>query len=157
VKAMETAVEAMGPAADKLKALEWKDALPSEQKALQYLLRAESVFKQIQVAFGQRGGGGGGMGGGAGRDLESLFDLELDTEKNQYESASSAGGGAEQRKKEIDEALQKLEQLARRQQELAEQQRRNPQQASQQRYQQEMLRREAEQLKRQMEQLSRGG
>jgi len=152
VKSMETAVEAMGPASDKLKASAWKDALAPEQKALQYLLRAESVFRQIQVAFGQRGGGGGG-GGSGGRDLESLFDLELDTEKNQYEGGQQAAASGEQRKKEIDEALQKLEQLAKRQQELAEQQRKNPQ-GSQQRYQQEMLRREAEQLRRQMEQMS---
>ena len=34
----------------------------------------------------QRGGGGGGGGGGAARDLAALFDLELDTEKNQYET-----------------------------------------------------------------------
>src|SRR6185295_16034943 len=97
VKAMESAVEAMGPASDKLKALEWKDARPLEEKALQHLLRAESVFREIQVAFGQRGGGGGGGGGGAGRDLESLFDLELDTEKNQYESNQQTAGSSEQR------------------------------------------------------------
>jgi len=60
--------------------MQWKDAVPLEQKALQALLRAEATFRQIQVAFGQRGGGGGGGGGGgAGRDLASLFDLELDT------------------------------------------------------------------------------
>ena len=51
-KDMETAVEAMGPAAEKLRGLQWKDALAPEQKALQYLLRAESTFRQIQVAFG---------------------------------------------------------------------------------------------------------
>src|SRR6266478_4622475 len=153
-KDMETAVEAMGPAAEKLRGLQWKDALPPEQKALQYLERAESTFRQIQVAFGRSGGGGGG--GGSGRDLENLFDLELDTEKNQYESGQQSAASEEQRKKEIDEALQKLEQLARRQQELAEQQRKNLQ-TPQQRWQQEMLRREAEQLQRKMEQLSRNG
>ena len=56
--------------------------------------------------------------------------------------------------KEIDEALQKLDQLARRQEELAQQQRNN-QQSSEQRWQQEMLRREAEELQRQMEQMAR--
>ena len=152
-KDMETAVAAMGPASDNLRGLKWRDALPPEQKALQYLLRAESTFRQIKVAFGKSGGGGGG--GGSGRDLENLFDLELDTEKNQYESGQQQAS-ADQRKKEIDEALQKLEQLAKRQQELAEQQKKN-QQSSQQRWQQEMLRREAEQLQRKMEQLSRSG
>src|SRR6202012_4351225 len=84
-KDMQMAAASMAPSAEKLKGTEWKDALPLEQKALQALLRAEATFRQIQVAFGRQGGGGGG-GGGAGRDLASLFDLELDTEKNQYET-----------------------------------------------------------------------
>jgi hypothetical protein len=151
---MDKAIEAMGPAADKLKGLAWQAALEPEQKALQHLLRAESTFRNIQVAFGNRGGGGGGRGGGAGRDLEGLFDLELDTEKNQYETGQQSASAGD-RQREIDEALQKLERLARRQQELAEQQRR-AQQAPQQRWEQEMLRREAEQLQREMQQLTRG-
>ncbi len=142
----------MGPAAEKLQQRKWQDALPDEQKALQHLLRAEATFRQIQVAFGN-GGGGGGAGGGAGRDLASLFDLELDTEKNQYETAQTAGSQSQQ-EKDIDEALQKLDQLARRQEELAQQQR-NSTQSSEQRWQQEMLRRQAEELQRQMEQMAR--
>ena len=153
VKDMNAAAEAMGPAADKLQQQKWRDAMPSEQKALQNLLRAEATFRQIQVAFGSAGGGGG-AGGGAGRDLASLFDLELDTEKNQYETAQTAGGSASQQQKEIDEALQKLDQLARRQEELAQQQANNAQ-SSEQRWQQEMLRRQAEELQRQMEQMAR--
>jgi hypothetical protein len=150
---MDEAVKAMGPAADRLRGAAWQNALAPEQKALQHLLRAEAAMRDIKVAFGNRGGGGGGGASGADRDLQSLFDLELDTEKNQYESGQRSAS-KDQRQKEIDEALQKLEQLARRQQELAEQQRRN-QQISQQRWQQEMLRREAEELQRKMEQLSR--
>jgi hypothetical protein len=153
VKDMNAAASAMGPAAQQLQQQKWKDALPSEQKALQNLLRAEATFRQIQVAFGSSGGGGG-AGGGAGRDLASLFDLELDTEKNQYETAQTAGSSASQQQKEIDEALQKLDQLARRQEELAQQQKNNAQ-SSEQRWQQEMLRRQAEELQRQMEQMAR--
>jgi hypothetical protein len=152
-KDMNAAAEAMNPAADKLGAQKWTDAIPNEQRALQHLLRAEATFRQITVAFGARGGGGGG--GGAGRDLASLFDLELDTEKNQYETGQSASS-QDQRQKDIDDTLQKLEQLAQRQQELADQQQ-NAQNAEQQRWQQEMLRREAEELQRQMEQLARNG
>ncbi|HEY6375642.1 MAG TPA: hypothetical protein VIX90_08975, partial [Edaphobacter sp.] len=149
-KDMQAAAAAMIPSAEKLKQLAWRDAMPNEQKALQALLRAEATFRQIQVAFGQRGGGGGG-GGGAGRDLASLFDLELDTEKNQYETAQT-GSPAEQQAKKVDEALEKLDALARRQEELAQQQQ-NKGQTFQQRWQQEMLRREAEQLQREMEQM----
>ncbi len=150
VKDMEAAAAEMVPASDKLKGQSWKDALEPEQKALQHLLRAEATFRDIQVAFG--GGNGGGGGGGAGRDLANLFDLELDTEKNQYETGQQQGSSGEQRQKEIDEALQKLEQLARRQQELAQSQQNK--QTPEQRWQQEMLRREAEELKKQMEQLA---
>ena len=152
VKDMNAAADSMGPAAEKLQNRKWQDALPDEQKALQNLLRAEATFRQIQVAFGNSGGGGSG-GGGAGRDLASLFDLELDTEKNQYETAQTAGS-ASQQEKAIDEALQKLDQLAKRQEELAQQQN-NSSQSSEQRWQQEMLRRQAEELQRQMEQLAK--
>jgi hypothetical protein len=149
-KDMAAAAQAMSPAADKLHQQKWQDALPNEQKALQHLLQAEATFRQIQVAFGNAGGGGGG---GAGRDLASLFDLELDTQKNQYETAQTASS-SDERQQQIDDAMKKLDELARRQQELAEQQRNNSAQSFEQRWQQEMLRREAEQLQRQMEQMA---
>jgi hypothetical protein len=134
----------------------WKDAIPNEQKALQSLLRAEATFRQIQVAFGTQGGGGG-SGGGAARDLASLFELELDTEKNQYETRQSAATSDEQKAREIDDALKKLDELAKREQDLAQQQR-NGAQTAEQKWQQEMLKREAEQLQQQMEQqLSQSG
>ena len=147
---MAQAIEAMGPAIEKLRAGDYKEALPPEQKSLQHLSRAEATFRDIQVAFGNQGGNGAG---GAGRDLEGLFDLELDREKNQFESGQNAASPG-QRQKEIEESLAKLEELARRQQELANQQKQN-QQAYQQRWQQEMLKREAEELRRKMEQLAR--
>jgi len=150
---MQDAAAAMAPSADKLKNTQWKEAMPLEQKALQALLRAEATFRQIQVAFGQAGGGSGG--GNTGRDLASLFDLELDTEKNQYETAQTASP-AEQHEKEVEDTLQKLDALAKRQDDLANQQR-NQQQSFEQRWQQEMLRREAEQLQRQLEQMRQNG
>src|SRR2546430_508772 len=113
------AVGTMPPAAARLQQQKWQDAIPEEQKALQHLLRAEATFRQIEVAFGAGGGGGGG-GGGAGRDLASLFDLELDTEKNQYETQQSAST-ADQRARDINDALKKLDELARRQEDLAQQ------------------------------------
>jgi hypothetical protein len=149
---MTAAAEAMSPASQRLQQQKWQDAIPEEQKALQHLLRAEATFRQIEVAFGSRGGGGGG--GGAGRDLASLFDLELDTQKNQYET-QQAVSSADQRAQDINEALQKLDELARRQEELARRQRENSAQGFEQRWQQEMLQREAEQLQRQVEQLTR--
>ncbi|MGA8730615.1 MAG: hypothetical protein WB608_17810 [Terracidiphilus sp.] len=150
-KDMQEAAAAMAPSSDKLKATQWKDALPLEQKALQALLRAEATFRKIEVAFGQSGGGSGN--GSAGRDLASLFDLELDTEKNQYETAQSVSP-QEQHAKDVEDALAKLDALAKRQEEQANRAP-DPQQSFEQRWQQEMLRREAEQLQRQMEQMAR--
>jgi hypothetical protein len=150
-KDMNAAARAMGPASESLKQQQWSKAIPSEEKALQHLLRAEATFRQIQVAFGGQGGGGGGAG--AGGDLSNLLNLELDTEKNQYETGQTAAS-ASQRADQIDKALQKLDELARRQQDLASQQYDANNQSSQRRWQQEMLRREAEQLQKQMEELA---
>ena len=152
-KLMKDASAQMNTAVEQLKPGKWRDALPPEQKALQSLLRAEALFRNIQVAFGPQGGGGGG-GGGAQRDLARMFDLELDTTKNQYETGQqNEAERASAQQKAIDDAFERLKELARRQQELAQQ--RNQQQAFEQRWQQEQLRREAEEMRRQMEQLAR--
>jgi hypothetical protein len=150
-KEMEDASKTMLESAQKIRGQKWNDAMPLEQKALQAAQRAEATFRDIQVAFGTQGGGGGGAGG-AGRDLENLADLELDREKNQYETGQQSSSNS--RQQEIDKAMQKLAELARRQQELAA--KKDQQQPFRQRWEQEMLRREAEQLQKQMEQLQRG-
>jgi hypothetical protein len=150
-KMMTQASTEMDTAVEQLKPGKWHDALSPEQRALQSLLRAEAIFRNIQVAFGQNGGGMGG--GGAQRDLARMFDLELDTSKNQYETQQSASQTQSDQQKAIDNAFERLQMLARRQQELAAQN--NQQQAFEQRWQEEQLRREAEDLRRQMEQLSR--
>jgi hypothetical protein len=150
---MTMAAQAMSPASEKLQKQQWRDALPNEEKALQALLRAEATIRQIEVAF-QRGGGGGGGGGGgsAGRDLQSLFDLELDTAKNQYETAQTAQNSQDGQAAQIDDALKKLDELAKRQEGLAGQQ--SAANTPDQRWQQEMLRREEEQLQQQLQQLA---
>ena len=150
-KLMTQAAGQMDEAVNQLKPGKWQDAMPIEQKALQSLLRAESMFRDIQIAFGQRGGGGGG--GGAQRDLARMFDLELDTSKNQYETGQQDQQQQQSdQQKAVDEALEKLKELARRQQELAAQ--RAQQQAFEQRWQEEQLRREAEELRRQMQEMA---
>jgi hypothetical protein len=150
---MQAAAAAMQPAAKKLDGQQWNAAVFDEQKALQYLLRAEATFRQIQVAYGNRGGGSGAVNS-AGRDLASLFDLELDTQKNQYESAQSASP-QNQQAADVEAALKKLDELARRQSELAQQHSNDTQRSAEERWQQEMLRRQAEEFQRQLEQLAR--
>jgi hypothetical protein len=152
---MGAAAAAMQPAAQKLGEQKWGAAVFDEQKALQYLLRAEATFRQIEVAFGSRGGGSGGVNT-AGRDLASLFDLELDTQKNQYESAQTPSAPG-QHDRAVEEALRKLDELARRQNELAAQRGNDGEQSAEQRWQQEMLRRKADELRQQLEQMARGG
>jgi hypothetical protein len=153
-KLMTDASAQMTAATGMLKPEKWQDALVPEQKALQSLLRAEALFRDIQVAFGNQSGGGGG-GGGAQRDLARMFDLELDTSKNQYESAQnqSSSSSSPDQQKDLDKALQRLQELARRQEELA-QHPPSQQQAMEQRWQEEQLRREAEELRKQMEQMA---
>ena len=146
---MEQAAEFMQPAAEALQGFRLDDAVGPEQQALQFLMRAENLFTDIQVSMGRGGGGGGG----ASRDLAEMFELEMDLEKNQYETGSGASG--QQIEQEIDEAMKKLEELARRQERLAEQAQDRSRASFEQRWQQEMLRREAEDLKRELEQLQR--
>ena len=125
VKDMDAAVEAMGPAvgeaegrrvAGRAGARAEGAAAPAARRGhVPRRFRSPSATAAVAAVAAGRGG----------RDLENLFDLELDTEKNQYESRPAAGIAASSGSSEIDEALQKLEQLARRQQELADQQRQN--------------------------------
>lgn len=149
VKNMEQATTAMSDAVEHLKTKRWREALTPEQKALQALMRAESMFRDIQVAFGQQNKGGGGSGD-MGRDLANMQDLELDTKKNQYETGQQTAS-ADKQSQELQTAMDKLKALAQRQQELAAQAKQ--QEAFRQRWEQEILRREAEQLQRQIEQL----
>ena len=149
VESLEQAADAMGPAAEQLGNIALDEAVPPEQDALQHLLRAEAVFTDIQVAFQQQQGGGGG--GGAGRDLSELFELEMDLEKNQYETESPTSFDSPQQ--EQDDAIRKLQELARRQEQLANQANRRNGLSEQERWQQESLRRETEELKKRLEEM----
>ena len=96
-KFMEQAAESMEPAAEALQGFRLDDAVGPEQEALQFLLRAENLFTDIQVTMGRGGGGGGG----ASQDLAEMFELEMDLEKNQYETGGrclrAAGRAADRR------------------------------------------------------------
>ena len=152
VQNLERAAEAMIPAADRLADLQLEEAVPSEQSALQHLLRAEAVFTDIQVAFNQGGGGGGGF---AGRDLSELFELEMDLEKNQYETEAPVSLDGNGQQPEVDEAIAKLQDLARRQEDLARQANNRQGLSERERWEQDALRRETEELKQQLQQLQR--
>jgi hypothetical protein len=118
---MKKAADEMGKAAVNLGAEKPVEALPEEQQALQQLMRAESLFNEIQVSFQNQGGGGGGGGQQSqarAEDLADLFELEMSKLKNQYETVQR--GEQQARDQKVDEALERLKELARRQQQLNE-------------------------------------
>lgn len=136
------------------------EALPPEQRALQKLLAADAIFREVQVAFGnQSNGGASGGGEQQQQELAGLFELELDKMKNQYETVQrQQRQQAEQAKSE---AERKLEELARRQERALEEQRRRQQgqplngsSGGNQRQQQELID-EARKAARELERLSR--
>ncbi|MGD8897033.1 MAG: hypothetical protein PVJ73_13430 [Acidobacteriota bacterium] len=151
----QAAVE-MGAAVKELEAEDLDDALAPEQRALQHLQRAEAAFRDVQVAFG-RGGGGGGASGMSAEDLSDLFELELDKLENQYEAVQR--GQRQQLDEAVDEAMQRLRELARRQEQEVERQRlrasRSPGQGGGGAGQQRRLAQEAEELSRRLERLAR--
>jgi len=133
-----------------------KDALPPEQRALQKLLAADAIFREVQVAFGNQSQGGGGSQREQ-QELAGLFELELDKMKNQYETVQRAQ--QQQAEQQKSEAERRLEELARRQQQAIEEQRRRAQQAANggggnQRQQQELID-ETRKAARELEKLSR--
>jgi hypothetical protein len=148
-KSMQDASAQMSQAVTQLGSGKWNNALGPEQKGLQALMHAESLFREIQVSQGK--GSGGGSGGGQERDLARLLDLELDTAKNQYESAQSSSKAKDESQKKLDEDLERLKELAKRQQQLADAQH-SPEQQFQQKWEEEQLRREAEQLRQELQQ-----
>src|SRR5688500_919304 len=135
-----------------------KDALPPEQRALQRLLAADAIFREVQVAFGnQNNSGGGGGGQREQQELAGLFELELDKMKNQYETVQRAQ--QQQAEQQKSEAERRLEQLAQRQQAALEEQRRRQQMqgggsGGNQRQQQELID-ETRKAARELERLSR--
>jgi hypothetical protein len=154
---LKNAASEMGKAAVDLGALKPSDALPPEQKSLQQLMRAESLFREIQVSFGTQAGGNSGSQANA-EDLADLFELELNKLKNQYETVQREEQQA--RNQKVDEALQRLKELAQRQQQLNERNRIRAQQGSTPPSSgggqgQQQLMEQAEQLRRQLQRLSR--
>ncbi len=148
------AAEAMSRAEVRLGEKRGQDALPPEQEALQHLQRAEAAYREVQVSMEQGGGGGGGGGGGPqAEELADLFELELDKLRNQYESVQR--GERRERDAQVDEALQRLQELARRQQQLNERARAQSGGAGGGRASQNQLIDETEELSRELERLAR--
>jgi hypothetical protein len=142
IESLQQAARLMEPAHQNLVRERADSALPFEKQALQKLLRAEALMREVQVSWGMGSPGGGGDS--RAEELADLFELERDQMKNQYETLQQNRPG-QQRDPKTDEALQKLKELARRQQQAMQQ----GSSAEQRRLQQE-----TEELARQLERLS---
>ncbi len=156
---LRQAAKEMEGAPPPLRKEQGKDALPPEQRALQRLLAADAIFREVQVAFGNESSNGGGSGGQREQqELAGLFELELDKMKNQYETVQRAQ--QQQAEQQKSEAERRLEELARRQQQALEEQRRRQQggpangSSGNQRQQQELIE-ETRKAARELERLSR--
>src|SRR6185295_15945905 len=120
---LRQAAKEMESAPDPLRKEAGRDALPPEQRALQRLLAADAIFREVQVSFGnQSNSRGGGGGERQQQELAGLFELELDKMKNQYETVQRAQ--RQQAEQDKSEAERRLEELARRQERALEEQRR---------------------------------
>lgn len=146
---LERASGAMQPAAERLAEIDLEQAVFPEQEALQHLLAAEAVFTDISVSLQSNNRGAGG--GQAGRDLTEMFELEMDLEKNQYETGSRAT--PEPPQQQMQEAADELAELARRQEQLARNADPNRAATPAERWQQERLRRDVEELRERLERM----
>ena len=151
VESLDKAAAVMDPAARHLNDFELADAVPVEQQALQQLLRAESAFRDVQVSMQRNNSSGGGQQ--AARNFTEMFELEMDVDKNHYETESQLA--KETRAEELNEAIRKLKELAERQEKLAQQAQRQNLPQQEQRWRQEQLRREAEDLRRRLAQMQK--
>ena len=121
-EALPVAVDAMNEAVDSLRALNPQGAIAPEQRSLRQLQKAEETYERFVSRDRQQGGGGGRQGGPSADDLADLFELETDALRNQYETVQRSR--QETADQAVDEALEKLRELARRQEQELERQRR---------------------------------
>ena len=153
------AASEMAAAEGKLQAQKPSEALPSEQRALELLQKAEEEY-QLEVSVGRNAqGGSGGSSGSMADDLADLFGLELDKLANQYETAQRAE--QQSANQQIDELAERLRELAKRQLQEAERQRQSQSRGGQNAQgtgggaNQRQLAQEAEEAGRRLEQLAR--
>jgi hypothetical protein len=162
VEYLREAVDEMAAAIVELEAAELEDALAPERRALNFLLRADALNRDREVALNRNQQGGGGGGGSMEDRMTELMDLELDISRDKYEmqqQRNPAGGGNEQA---MDDALQRIKELARKQQRLANQHQQPLEEEDRKRFierlqrDQEELREQTENLAEQLQQMSRG-
>ena len=148
---LAAASEQMALAAETLSANDLEGAVPPEQRALGHLLSAEASLTDVNVSLSR---GASGSGSSASRSLAELVDLELDPERNRYETPQQPTFG-ERAESAADDEWRRLTELARRQEALARRQEREGQTLPESRWQLERLENELESLRERLEQQQR--
>ena len=157
---MEKAVEQMQLSWEKLDVQELKEALVSQQAALQAILKADALSKKTEIETAQNRGqavGGGSRQQQEREDLRELFEMEMGRLENRYEMPGQNSVSPQQVAEEdilnkLQELAQRQEQMNRRQNDLARRQNQITETEMKRRL--EELRREQESLQRQSEELS---
>ena len=145
---LAAASEQMALAAETLSANDLEGAVPPEQRALGHLLSAEASLTDVNVSLSR---GASGSGSSASRSLAELVDLELDPERNRYETPQQPTFG-ERAESAADDEWRRLTELARRQEALARRQEREGQTLPESRWQLERLEDELQSLRERLEQ-----
>ncbi|NND73209.1 MAG: hypothetical protein HKN43_16670 [Rhodothermales bacterium] len=152
VEHLRASVSHMEEALEVLEESELQEAITPERAALNELLKADALNKEEQIALNR--GGQGGQGGGVQDRISELMDLELDISRDKYEtrqeSNPQAGGGEEG----VDDALNKVRELARKQEELQERSRENATEGEDKKRFVDQLKRDQDELQEQTEQLT---
>jgi hypothetical protein len=117
--AMTAAAEAMGQAVTSLEALSAGEALPSEMRALNHLLKAQADIKSRQLSLDQSAAGAAGNNN-RNYDISTLFDREL---RRQQQTSYETPGTGQTPPQSDSRALDAIKDLARRQDELLRRQR----------------------------------
>jgi hypothetical protein len=159
IQYLEQAVVAMGEAVPLLEEAKLAEALDPERRAYQLLLKVDAERRRRELAMGGSASGFGQLQ--SSEELARLFEDELNKIQSKYETLQNQQ--QQQQEAQLNEALQKVKELAQRQERLNElsrlMQRENqpPEEKKRQierlRRQQDELNREAQNLARQMHQL----
>jgi hypothetical protein len=150
---LRTAVKEMDDAAKMLAGRDLMEALKPEQRALNYLLKADAMNKEKQVQMSRQAANQSGSSGQSSEErMTELMDLEMDISKDKYEIQQQNQTTQSQ---QMDDAMNKLRELAERQQKIAEQNRTSlPQNEAEARRFLDRLQRDQEELRQQAEELT---
>jgi len=114
---MQKAADELSDSLAKNSAAPLPKALSSERAAYQSLLRLQAREYQVSRQRGKQGGGGGGAQQRAQRQLN---ELDLEEEKNRYETQSQASAQKSPEQQEQLQTLSRLKELSRRQNDVNE-------------------------------------